>query len=859
MEALVANHDESEEEDTPNQPLSDVVDLFTGERFLERENTSQNNKVVHWRMRERMKTVSVALTLCLNIGVDPPDVIKTTPCSVLESWIDPYSMPPAKALDAIGKALQMQYERWQPRAKYKHCLDPTFDDVRKLSQTLRRSAKDERILFHYNGHGVPKPTHNGELWVFNKNYTQYIPLSIYELQGWIGNPSIYVFDCPSAGTVVQWFLKFAEQREQEEEQKRHARMNASPSMSVPRSRNDFILLAATSTNESLPTNPDLPSDLFTSCLTTPIVMALSWFSRHTIISGITPEMIEKIPGRHADRRTPLGELNWIFTAITDTIAWNMLPQELFQKLFRQDLLVASLFRNFLLASRVMRTVMCTPISHPVLPATYNHPMWQAWDLAADQCLAQLPQLLNDPDFVYRPSTFFTEQLTAFEVWLRFGSEERDPPEQLPIVLQVLLSQQHRLRALELLARFLDLGSWAVNHALSVGIFPYVLKLLQSPALELRHVLVFIWGKILALDKSCQLDLVKDNGQQYFVSILANNSILPLQRIQAAFVLSVVCNNCRPGQIACLNASLLQICLFLVNNSDARLRRWAVLCLAKLWENYEEAKQTAIAEQAHVTLCGLLTDPTPEVRAAAVFALGTFIGWSPSRGTDEEQRTIIELNLGLTFAVVTADASPLVRRELAIALTHLVNAYAEKFKHIEILLMSKRLGVPEEEEHSESTEGANEENGIYEFLWTLVVSLSYDPVASIARITRATVVKIRDQARATFTPTELPHPVRRIPSSPSKVASPASKSRRGSPAGPSGKFSTGLSGIFRSSKRSSTNPPSGTSCSSTSTSSIPRISSSTSSSITTTNTPNQFSSSDKSWRATSCIKWSHNPS
>ena len=40
----------------------------------------------------------------------------------------------------------------------------------------------------------------------------------------------------------------------------------------------------------------------------------------------------------------LGELNWIFTAITDTIAWNTLPRETFQKLFRQDLLVASLFR-----------------------------------------------------------------------------------------------------------------------------------------------------------------------------------------------------------------------------------------------------------------------------------------------------------------------------------------------------------------------------------------------------------------------------------------------------------------------------------------------------------------------------------
>ena len=92
----------------------------------------------------------------------------------------------------------------------------------------------------------------------------------------------------------------------------------------------------------------------------------------------------------------------------------------------------------------------------------------------------------EEDKPYVPSSFFEEQLTAFDVWLSHGSEERTPPEQLPIVLQVLLSQAHRLRALDLLGRFLDLGAWAVNLALSVGIFPYVLKLLQSSQRELRQ-------------------------------------------------------------------------------------------------------------------------------------------------------------------------------------------------------------------------------------------------------------------------------------------------------------------------------------------------------------------------------------
>lgn len=135
-----------------------------------------------WRLRERMRTMSAALVICLNLGVDPPDIVKPDPCARVESWVDPETMPAPKALKAITVALQNQYMRWQPRARYKALPDPTADDVRRLLISLRRAAGNERVLFHYNGHGVPKPTANGEVWVYDKNFTQYIPLSLYDVQ-----------------------------------------------------------------------------------------------------------------------------------------------------------------------------------------------------------------------------------------------------------------------------------------------------------------------------------------------------------------------------------------------------------------------------------------------------------------------------------------------------------------------------------------------------------------------------------------------------------------------------------------------------------------------------------------------------
>jgi regulator-associated protein of mTOR len=90
---------------------------------------------------------------------------------------------------------------------------------------------------------------------------------------------------------------------------------------------------------------------------------------HQLPNNITTDMVLQLPGDLKDRRTPLGDLNWIFTAITDTIARTTFSRDIFSKLYRCDLLIASLFRNLLLAERIMKNYHCTPHTFPPLPST----------------------------------------------------------------------------------------------------------------------------------------------------------------------------------------------------------------------------------------------------------------------------------------------------------------------------------------------------------------------------------------------------------------------------------------------------------------------------------------------------------
>ncbi|KAF8579671.1 hypothetical protein K439DRAFT_1416099 [Ramaria rubella] len=851
-------------------------------------------KLTPWRVRDKLKMVNGILLLCLNLDVDPPDVVKTQPCAVLECWVDPHSLPSNKAIEAIGTNLQHQFEALNPRMKYKPLLDPSVDDARKFCINLRKLAQDERCLFYYNGHGVPKPTPSGELWVFNKSYSQYIPVSLWDLQNWLGTPCIYVWDASAAGNLLTNFDRVAKQRDAELLEG-----------AVP--YGDSLQLAACLAEEQLPMCPDLPADLFTACLTSPIETAMRWFllKSGTLPTGITIDMIMQIPGDLKDRRTPLGELNWIFTAVTDTIAWTTFPRETFKKLFRQDLLVAALFRNFLLAERIMKNYHCTPHTSPALPPTNTHPMWAAWDLAVDACVAQLPRLLGthnadgepipEPErsraepYQYVPSSFFTDSLTAFDVWLSRGgcalghrtgtgyahamqimggdSDDplaipvtcdaaykhalvpRKPPDQLPIVLQVLLSQSHRLRALISFAQFCDLGPWAVHLALTIGIFPYILKLLLAPPGDLRPVLIFIWARIVAVDPTVQSDLYANGAYRYFAQVLSAREeprflLIPNaaeHRAMCAFVLTAIARGHHDAQRALVGAGVLDMCLSRLDERDFLLRQWVVLCVAQVWAGNDEVRDGAVSRDAPQMLMAQLgEDQAPDVRAALVYAISTFLGTSGTVDEDGNggrggggagslpsvsERGHYRIEAGVATSAVLAvreDASPVVRRELIVLISAVMREWRGHFvvcawvyweedrralakgQHHRSLddiagdtlahwrARLTRMPSPSDEDH-EWAETCHQVLAGYFTLFATLLELAADPVPEVAELARSVVdwivgalvdspfLRLPGAAQSIpQSPSSQSRQRTRVPSAHSYYSVPSSPTRRGVP-------------------------------------------------------------------------------
>lgn len=257
-----------------------LTDPWNDEDYYYNQNPKPNHDGPTWRSKERLKTYGVALVVCLNIGTDPPDVIKPTPCARRECWFDPVGNK-QQCLEYIGNALQSQYEKWQQKVKFKQCLDPTAEELRRICINLRKNSKNDRLLLHYNGHGVPKPTKNGELWVFGKHYTHYTPVAVYELRHWLSDPAVYVLDCSGAAVLIPHLVESVSIRANGGNYSTEEFSTMHSGQMQP--DGPTIVFAACKENEVLPMNPMYPADMFTACLTTPVTIAIRWFILQVII------------------------------------------------------------------------------------------------------------------------------------------------------------------------------------------------------------------------------------------------------------------------------------------------------------------------------------------------------------------------------------------------------------------------------------------------------------------------------------------------------------------------------------------------------------------------------------------------
>lgn len=279
------------------------------------------------------------------------------------------------------------------------------------------------------------------------------------------------------------------------------------------------------------------------------------------------------------------------------------------------------------------------------------------------------------------------------------------PVQLPIIPQVVGARKYRGWGLKLLSKYLDLGPWAVAEALSLRIVPQMVKLLQKPTADTQEHLVFIWTKLLAYDRGLlQRDLLKGDSVEFFIRAFTDPSLSEPTRVMAGFVLSAIMAGHPSGQRACHTRHLLSRAVASAASAGATvvvvaskgtegggeaaglppllrqspmLMQWYAFAFSKLWEGYNEPRASDECPGALKVIKHFIVSPFPDVRAAAVYACGTFFNpcvaaSTAQQGAAAERTKEWEINLITSFQV--GDPSPAVRKELVYTLSRFAECH-----------------------------------------------------------------------------------------------------------------------------------------------------------------------------------------
>lgn len=273
-------------------------------------------------------------------------------------------------------------------------------------------------------------------------------------------------------------------------------------------------------------------------------------------------------------------------------------------------------------------------------------------------------------------------------------------------------------------------------------------------------------------QTCQVDIVRESVDSYFLNALQDTTLVYNQfdcRTFAAFVLASIVYKFEQGQSNALKGQLVSICLEQINDPDPILRKWFAISLGNLWHNFEDARWSGARDLAYEKLYFLLKDPVPEVRAATVYALGTFISSTLERTT---QANDLDRQIAMhILECVSSDMSPLVRMELVAALQWIVKLFDSHFVDVCLRDDSHHNGkiTPDNRDGSWQRSGKmktvlSEKNlqlmtilqhgpiiptggysSIYSKLWNGIVNLSKDPFPEVAAMGTKVTEHIRQMA------------------------------------------------------------------------------------------------------------------
>ncbi|XP_039432581.2 regulatory-associated protein of mTOR-like [Culex pipiens pallens] len=624
----------------------------------------------------------------LNTAIQTVDVAGWELTERTNAWINLLCLED----DSTAKLLRSERRHFQSfdreqshyfRSRFRSLPDVCVTDLRSACDQLKAH---EWPVVHYCGHSVDqrparRPEVAASFWCNDDRYQKLVEVPVAEVGEWLRMPAVFIVECNSAQTVLD---------------------------GLPEDGDGSLYLGVCGRGERLPFRGGVRKDLFGCLLTCPVKTAVEL---HRCKLGKKGQPLERLPGHLPNRKMLLGQLDWVLTLMLDAIGERTLPAELFERLFRGDLMVATMFRRFLLAQRTLPAYGCNPVSKPELPNCAQDGLWAVWDKLLDRAV----DLLEAQD---------ERECRLVEMFFRLVMEE-DKGTYLPFIPHALTVPQQSVSALDKLS-----NCWPEVQAdpkLQQFVFAGLMELLKSNEDPQ------IFAK--AINSAMKLLTINSENIPSLKQLEGVNLIgkLPVEfsddLVVKTIVLQLFAEQSSEEKDRC--QLLLNSCEKLLEHSNADIRLWSILLMTKIGSN-------------HPSLESLLTDPVPKVRTAAM------TGWIAA---NLDKKDVL---LDKIVSLIPTNSSCVVRRELV----HVLNAAAnqrlpelvtsckqESIKQPEPAKSAAKAKAKSKQKKPPTAVSTTSSEAVMTRAWSCLKTLQNDPDPEVAGAVRSLVNLVRQKANA----------------------------------------------------------------------------------------------------------------
>ena len=264
------------------------------------------------------------------------------PTHFIHSWCDISAMTSVEAKRMIGVFFQNGYRdveksTWPIKAEINWGYNQqSANRYARAPQVLRPTIR----IFHYVGLGYPPPEAH-RIWLKDTSFSHGGWTRLNDLRSYLLPLCFCIFDCDRAA-ILRTFLMTLQ----------------ASNMFDGRSTKVFFVLFSCAQNEMLRIPSHLPQNFFSCVLLSP---------------GQAFSEVKHV--KVADENAFVSLLD----IVAESIALDSLPTDVFYRLFREHTSIASLWRRFLLAQRLMKEFGLHTQSIPEVADVSDHALWKQFD------------------------------------------------------------------------------------------------------------------------------------------------------------------------------------------------------------------------------------------------------------------------------------------------------------------------------------------------------------------------------------------------------------------------------------------------------------------------------------------------